>query len=478
MSHVNRRTFIKLLGQGTAALGMAMGFSGRAAQAQTPAAGTTAKTASKSTAGKYQIFQPGAYLDWEKEMVEERMAIVRKGPQKASAGTTGGEMPGGASSEITEDAIIAANKKWDPYNPLFNDKEYARKAGFPSVPAWPGTQGARGGGGARLPGVPHDFGDLFYYTTDGTDSRVYRHVFAGDTFVSEQESIYFDDVTVPGSDVRMFSMGSSSKIYDAKTGEQVGWQKGRNREAYKKIIDGSPKPSVSEHLAEWVNHLEPGHYTTDEEYEYIKELWKNEYIRGSQKLYWEDVNVGDVPAPVCSGPYSYMDIALENGGGASGVRLRNSMDKWNIMYRDRFGIYLEETALHYGGRNILNPNSRMVLFNGTCATHLVRMVTNYIGDAGVMTRKCHRLKPFAPELQVPGYAGLDEMELVPHMKGQECTIHGGEGDTIIARGYVTKKYKNEKGEGIIDIACWAETLDKGRIIGIVGASAKLPLKKG
>jgi hypothetical protein len=84
MSHVNRRTFIKLLGQGTAALGMVMGISGKGAQAQTTAARTTAKTASKSTAGKYQIFQPGVYLDWEKEMVEERAAIVRKGPQKAT----------------------------------------------------------------------------------------------------------------------------------------------------------------------------------------------------------------------------------------------------------------------------------------------------------------------------------------------------------------------------------------------------------
>jgi hypothetical protein len=466
MSNLNRRTFVRLLGQCAAVLGM--GISGKEAFADTSAARTMAKAASKKTAVKYQIFQPGVYLDWEKDMVEERMAIVRKGPQKG--GTT-------AVEPITENDIIAANKKWDPYNPLFNDKEYARKAGYPSVPAFPGTQGARGGG-ARVPGIPHDFGDLFYYTTDGTDNRIYRHVFAGDTFVSEQEKIFFDDITAHGSDVRMFNLGSTSKIYDAKTGEQVGWQRSDNREAYKKIIDASPKPSVSEHLAEWVEYMEPGHYTTDEEYEYIKQLWKNEYIRGSQKLYWEDVNVGDVPTPVCSGPYTYMDIALENGGGATGVRLRSAMDKWNIMYRDRFGIYLDETSLHYGGRNILNPNSRMLLFNGTASNHLIRMVTNYIGDAGVVTRKCHRIKAFSRELQVPGRAGLDEMEQVPHMKGKECNVHGGEGDTIITRGYVTKKYKNEKGEGIIDIACWAETLDPGRIIGIVGASARLPLKKG
>lgn len=467
MQEFDRRSFLKLFGQGTAALGIGMGLSKKAgAQTAAPRAGAAEK---ESTAGRYQIFQPGEYLDWEKEMVEERIAIVRKGPQ-------GGR--GEAGAPISEDAIIEANRKWDPYNPLFNDREYARKAGYPSVPAFPGTQGAGRGGGTRLPGIPHSFGDLFYYTTDGTDWRIDRHIFAGDTLVSEQESLFFDDITAPGSDVRMFKMGSPSKVYDAKSGEQIGWQKGQNREAYKKIIDGNPKPSVSEHLAEWVDYLDPPHYTTDEEYEVIKELWKNEYIRGSQKLYWEDVKVGDVPTPVCAGPYSYMDIALENGGGARGVRLRGSMDKWDIMYRDRFGIYLEETALHYGARNMLDPNARMILFNGTAANHLIRMVTNYIGDAGVVTRKCHRIKAFARELQVPGYAGLDEMEPVPSMKGRECTVHGGEGDTIITRGYVTKKYKNEKGEGIIDIACWAETFDPGRIIGIVGASAKLPLKKG
>jgi hypothetical protein len=467
MSNLNRRTFLKLLGQGTAALGMGFSLSAGAACAKEES-GTTAGSGSKNTKGKYQTFQPGEYLDWEKDMIEERMAIVRKGPQKTTAGA--------APAPITEDEIIAANRKVDPYNPLFNDKEYARKAGYPSVPGVPGTQGARGRGGARVPPIPKDFGDQWYYHNDGGDNRIYRHVFAGDTFVSEQESIFFDELTVPGSDLRHFKLGSSSKIYDAKTGEQVGWQKGNTREAYRKIIDGSPAPSFSDNMAEWVHDFPSGHYTTDEEYEYIKELWKNEFIRGSQKLYWEDVKVGDVPTPVCSAPYSYHDIAMENGGGASGVLLRNRMDEWSTMYRDKYGIYLPDTALHYGNRNI--PGSRMVFFNGTHANHLIRMVTNYIGDAGVVTRKCHRLKAFFKEMQLPGYAGRDELELVPHMKGKECTLHGGEGDTIIARGYVTKKYKNEKGEGIIDIACWAETFDPGRIVGIVGASAKLPLKKG
>jgi hypothetical protein len=44
-------------------------------------------------------------------MVEERMAIIRKGAQAVD--TTAGE-------PVTEDAIITANKKWNPYNPRFN----------------------------------------------------------------------------------------------------------------------------------------------------------------------------------------------------------------------------------------------------------------------------------------------------------------------------------------------------------------------
>jgi hypothetical protein len=467
MSDFNRRTFIRLLGQGAAVLGA--GLSGKT-WAQTGGSNTSAKaiSAAKSTTGKYQTFQPGIYLDWEKAMVEERVAIAKKGPQKTSAG------PGGGPGVITEESILQANKKVDPYNPLFNDKEYAKKAGYPGVPAFPGTQGARGGGG--IPRIPMDFADKWYYHNDGGDNRVYQHIFAGDSFTSEGESLIFEDLTVPGSDLRMFKMGSTSRMYNTKTGEQVGWSSGNTREAYRKIIDGSPRTSFSDNMAEWVEYLDPAHYTTDEEYEYIKDLWKNEYIRGSQKLYWEDVNVGDVPTPVCSGPYSYHDIVMENGGGGSGILIRNRMNEWKTMYRDRYGIYLPDTALHYGSRNI--PGARSVFFNGTHANHLIRMVTNYIGDAGLITRKCHRLKAFFREMQLAGYAGRDELELVPHMKGKECTVHGSEGDTIIARGYVTKKYKNDKGEGIIDIACWAETLDKGRIVGVVGASAKLPLKKG
>lgn len=52
------------------------------------------------------------------------------------------------------------------------------------------------------------------------------------------------------------------------------------------------------------------------------------------------------------------------------------------------------------------------------------------------------------------------------------------GDTVIGKGYVTDKYINDKGEDIIDLVCWAETPDKGKIIEVCPAAAKPPLKKG
>ena len=48
--------------------------------------------------------------------------------------------------------------------------------------------------------------------------------------------------------------------------------------------------------------FEPVHQYTDADYEKMMDIWKNEYVRGKDTLYWEDVNIGDEPAPICEGP--------------------------------------------------------------------------------------------------------------------------------------------------------------------------------
>jgi hypothetical protein len=458
MARLGRRTLLKLLGQGAAVLGVA-----HSGAAPTQAGG--AKLASR----KYQTFQPGIYLEWEKKMIEERLEQA-KNPNRPMEGFGGGEGPGGGDQAITEEAILSYNKTWDPYNALFNSREYAQKAGYPGVPAFPNFQSPRGNPPSA---IPMDFSDKWYYANDGSDVKVWTHIFAGDRFTSKPEKSEFTELTVPGSDLRHFLLGASAKFYNAK-GQEVGWGYGNTREAYKKIIDASPKPSYTENMSEWTQYFPAGHYTTDEEYEYIKELWSKEYIRGSQKLYWEDVKIGDEPAWTCDGPISYMDLNTLHGSGGR-TSLRGSKNNLKTMFRDKYGIYMNIAAMHHGSRNI--PNGRSVFYNHTAAIFMTRMVTNYIGDAGLVTRLCWRFKQVFKEMQLERFQGGDILDKVPYMKGKICTVHPSEGDTIIAKGYVTDKYINDRGEHTIDISAWAETLDD-RIIEAVAFSAKLPSRQG
>jgi hypothetical protein len=108
---------------------------------------------------------------------------------------------------------------------------------------------------------------------------------------------------------------------------------------------------------------------------------------------------------------------------------------------------------------------------------ITRLVTNYIGDSGFVTRIGWEFQQLTKEMQLERPGG-EYMDKVPYMKGKGCTEHGGEGDTVIGKGYVTDKYINDRGEGIIDLVCWGETLDEGKIVEVCPASARLPLKTG
>jgi hypothetical protein len=116
----------------------------------------------------------------------------------------------------------------------------------------------------------------------------------------------------------------------------------------------------------------------------------------------------------------------------------------------------------------------MLFYNDTGTKHITRMVTNYIGDAGFVTRVCWVFRQLFEDMIIEN-AGSEVLDKVPYMKGKGCTRHGTEGDTVIAKGCVTDKYINDRGEHTIDLACWGETLD-GDIVQVVAASAKLPSK--
>ena len=65
---------------------------------------------------------------------------------------------------------------------------------------------------------------------------------------------------------------------------------------------------------------------------------------------------------------------------------------------------------------------------------------------------------------------------VPEVAGRCVDHHGMCSDCIIGKGYVTKKYVNEKGEHLIDMICWAENWPGGGIAQVIAATVVLPSK--
>lgn len=468
-----RREFLKNIGQGSAALGLGL-----------PAAAWSNETRAKEPARNrdpflnrtYQVFEPGRYLDWERSAVESRLErsralaalLARRG--SADARRPAGEDPS-AVLAVSEAAVLKYNHTWDPYNPLFNGVEYARNFNHPSVPAWPCFVGGRTDAAMDFT-IPKDIADTWYYANDGSDYELFAPIHPGDQLTSELEDISFEELTEPGSTLRHFKVSCAARLYN-QAGALIVRNRVTLRNGYRKILDDRPKPTFTENMSEWTRYFPPAHYTTDEEWVYIRELWDKEYIRGQKTLYWEDVNVGDMPPWTCSGPVSHMDMMAWYGGQSTSLR-GSSTRLPRTLFRDAFGIYLPETAPHYGSRNI--PGARMVFYNDTACKHVLRLVTNYIGDAGLVTRVNWYFKQLFREMQVPRPGG-EYLDRVPHMKGKGCTDHGSEGDTIIGKAYVTGKRVNENGDHLIDLTCWGETLDN-RIIQVVTVSAKLPSRGG
>ena len=101
----------------------------------------------------YETFYPGKYLDWEKKIIEDRLELISKGPPKVIYGPT---------EPVSKYEIKEFNLKWDPYNPLFNDGEYATRAGHTNIPALPCFKYYADGPAIDLVGIPHNIAEVFY----------------------------------------------------------------------------------------------------------------------------------------------------------------------------------------------------------------------------------------------------------------------------------------------------------------------------
>ncbi len=416
---------------------------------------------------KFEVFYPGVYSAQDQQLLD---TLHREIETNTHMDDGEGEL---FYADLTMMKLYA--RVWDPQNPLFNDEDYGKGTVYASIQPVPCFIEP----GVAFPRLPQGLGDEFYKANDGGDIVFLRPIYPGDTlqmYVSDRE--IFDTTYSGGSIYRRFRMTGTGTLVNQR-GEVVmrGTSYGRN--AFMRYKDPADVPAgngASKINMDWVQKLKPIHTYTDADWDYIRSLWAAEEIRGSEKRYWEDVQVGDEPVPTCSGPYTTMDMVRKFGVMIAEMpSLRDMMRdprQLEYLYRDQYGMYYEPPAMHYCSQNY--PGARPVFYNFTARNEIIRMVTNYIGDDGWITKLGWRFCQLAEEMVDIG-SGAEYFNKVPYMKGKYVNHHGATGDCLICRGYVTEKYKTAEG-ALIDLVCWAETLE-GDIAQLVYFTVKLPTRQ-
>ena len=302
----------------------------------------------------YITLYPGVFTEREKpyfeQYVAENKAIEDRGCvdiQALISGTLPKDTPGIVSTPlvVTEAMIRYNNEKYDPENPVLNDTEYAKKLGYENIFGFP-TFGANDD--SILKAFPAQARDKLLVSDLNHNITYYRPIYPGDTLYTVINKLSFIDATPPeGAIYRSLAMQFEGSLYNQK-GEKVNdciFRVTENLGILKegKTVAGSGGPNAAWVSPAWTSR--PAHYYTDEDWEYIKKLWKQEKRQGATPLYWEDVKVGDYPTPTVDGPL----LATPNptqpyGMGIGGSRtMKKEMldpDIFKTMIRDEnTGIY-------------------------------------------------------------------------------------------------------------------------------------------
>jgi len=458
-----------------------------------PMTNSSISAESKAT-GTTKLVYPNVYTPEEQKILDEfKKSLEGGGPSGMPGGAQGsapaggqgggkmlGTAPDGAGkAQLSTDTFMAMTadktamkkyaKNFDPWNPLYNDEEYAKKTKYGSIIAVPFFKEA----GAMFPSMGNLKGlGTFGPANDGGDIEFFLPIHPGDTFSMKSGKQSFEDITPKeGSTSRVFRLIGSGSLVNQK-GETVitGTMYGRNTFTQGGSSGGgfngppsgnagSPQGGSAPQGASGAKQGAGGgmgttrHTYTEADWTLIKKIWKEEKVRGSEILYWEDVKVGDEPAWVTTGPTTITEMVRRFGDQMENTPLTREMienpDRYAGLTYDQYNIPHVMEEIHWGdmGRTGGTPSFYMAY---GLKTTLCRVISNWIGDDGWLRKLSWR----------NGSLATDEIiSQVPYLKGKNVTGHGGVSDCLIGKAYVTKKYVADDGTHRIDLVVWDETID-------------------
>ena len=316
MSKLNRREFLKVLGQGSVAIGVGMGFSGRlsdrigsawAADAQVQQAGDTWDW------DAWEFYYPGKYDAADAKMLNEYKAELDRinnrgeinvkdlvsGKLNGVPGVGGG---GPGAGKVTYDGMIEMAVQCGlGDDPLFTDRDYAKKTKYGDLFAVPLFSSLE-----IMPAMPKSgagLGDYMVVNDLCHTMNYYKPFYEGDTLAVVTDGQYFEETTpAAGSHYRTFVMKGWGRVFNQK-GELVAEGASMTNESFRRHKDPAKRNKSGAHAWESPDWWTRKPYTyTDKDYETMKGLWKNEKSRGATPLYWDDVKIGDEPTPTVTGP--------------------------------------------------------------------------------------------------------------------------------------------------------------------------------
>lgn len=449
---------------------------------------------------KMERFYPGVYTP------QEQAAIDRfcRGETGAMFGGKGPQVPS------TDPWVMQLYARcWDRWNPLWSSPEYARQSVWGNTPAMPGYVSLE-----TRSNVPPELGyltrpDGTSFVGDGYDhtDEYFTPVFPGDQLSARDCAWDVEDVTPKEGSVKRRMIFICTSEVTNQRGEVVARCIRRWPETLMRSLD----PEINEILASEVPGAPPkkqpggtpgekkgpppapggvggterhkAHVYTKADYDKMAEIWKQEKVRGGEPLYWEDVSIGDEPMPVCSPPQVGFEIVrtiaawqiMKDSHGLREVLTGAGGDPHFYRFDPKTGLYQNESG-HLG----LSGIAYLYNFHAKCLNS--RIITNWCGDQGFVTRLGWRFVNDAPKEQQFNHFPADfyrptELLKVPYMKDRYCNSHGYGDDAYITRGYVCDKYIGTDGGHYVDLICWCEDFD-GNIAQEIPATVKLPSRNG
>jgi acyl dehydratase len=326
---------------------------------------------------------------------------------------------------IYEPLSVHDIRRWAHYsvgddNPLFSDVDYAKRTAHGVVVA-PPTFLYTIDSGIIAPGMPG-----IQWIFAGSRFEHFLPVKAGDTITARARLI---DVQIKSSrNVARYVNQVGEVLYSNQHGQLVSRYEGDIYRIPRKRSGGGFKFAVNT-AAE---APKPYKYS-DAEIEAIAHGYRTEFRRGSDALYWEQVEVGDLLPVVQKGPLTLVDIV----GFYSGRRTVYNVMKLAFAERDRHprNVYYSPT------RNIpMHP----------AAGHFDVEIAHEIGMPGAYDQGWQRIN-WAGHM-LTNWCG--DIGFVRKLEGR-VTKPNLIGDLTRMQAEVTGKRK-DKGEALVEIRWWGE----------------------